>query len=392
MTSRCRDYIQKQCLLKPNTHVAEDVGVDEKVVRQIGRANAAQLQSSHAKKMKAPRIIGIDELELAGEMRAIFVDNETSWPFELLPNRLKIPVTHFLMHLDGRREVEVVTIDMWMPYKLAVQAAMPQAAIIVDKWHVVKMANDAMDSARRRYSTKNPGKRKALKARRTIFLKRPFMLTKRELLDLDGWLKNTPQLRGAYETKEAFMRIWKHQTRVSAEAALYEWRASIPRHLKRWFAEIVKTTKNWETEILNYFDHGRYTNAPTEARNRVVRAANRAGSGYLFENIRTRALFGKRPGRVKKERQAALLALKSCWSCRKPFTSAARAWAPSHIHSLLDDVPKLDPRMSLKWQRKQQEDSTYRRDSKARRELMMLCGGCHELFRSEDVVARAFTQ
>ncbi|HWV59015.1 MAG TPA: transposase family protein [Sphingopyxis sp.] len=43
MTVRCRSYIERQCLLKPNTHVAEDVGINEKVVRQIGKANAARL-------------------------------------------------------------------------------------------------------------------------------------------------------------------------------------------------------------------------------------------------------------------------------------------------------------------------------------------------------------
>jgi transposase len=40
MTVRCRQYIQAQCLLKPNTHVAEDIGIDEKIVRQVGKAYA----------------------------------------------------------------------------------------------------------------------------------------------------------------------------------------------------------------------------------------------------------------------------------------------------------------------------------------------------------------
>jgi transposase len=43
MTVRCRSYIERQCLLEPNTHVAEAVGVDEKVVRQIGKASAERL-------------------------------------------------------------------------------------------------------------------------------------------------------------------------------------------------------------------------------------------------------------------------------------------------------------------------------------------------------------
>jgi transposase len=66
MTIRCRQYIEAQCLLKPNTHVAEDVGIDEKIVRQIGRAQAERLFEQHEVGIRAPRILGIDELGLGG--------------------------------------------------------------------------------------------------------------------------------------------------------------------------------------------------------------------------------------------------------------------------------------------------------------------------------------
>lgn len=324
MTLRCREYIQAQCLLKPNTHVAEDVGIDEKVVRQIGKANAERLFAAHAEGIRAPRILGIDELFLADEMRAIFVDIETSWPIEILRSRWQAPVTNFLCNLPGRHEVEVVTTDMWKPYKVAVQHAMPQAVLIVDKWHVMRMANDVMDIARRRYQGLLTQKdRRALKARKAAFLKRPFKLSPREELDLDGWLKNTPELRGAYEAKEAFMDIWRHRKRDAAKAALDEWRGSIPAHLQGLFRPVFIATRNWEPEILNYFSHGRFTNAATEARNRVIKMTNRIGAGYSFDAIRARALFGKRPGRVRAERAAAEAArrasLLECAICKALF-------------------------------------------------------------------------
>lgn len=80
MTVRCRDYIAAQALLKPNTHVAEDVGIDEKVVRQIGKENAAVLLQQHAEQMQAPRILGMDELMLADEMRGIIPANTLALP------------------------------------------------------------------------------------------------------------------------------------------------------------------------------------------------------------------------------------------------------------------------------------------------------------------------
>ncbi|MGK7663393.1 MULTISPECIES: ISL3 family transposase [unclassified Marinovum] len=324
MTVRCRDYIAQQALLKPNTHVADDVGIDEKIVRQIGREHAAVLLADHAETMRAPRVLGLDELMLGDEMRCIVVDIETSWPIELLPSREQGVVHRFLWSLRGREEVEVVTMDMWKPYRAAVNHAMPQAVVVVDKWHVQRLANDAMETARRRYQGLLEAKdRRELKRGRKMFLARPFSLSPMEQMNLDGWLKNTPELRGAYEAKEAFMDIWNRRKSDTAKAALDEWRDGLQQHLRPLFGPVLTATKNWETEILNYFDHGRPTNAATEARNRVIKMTNRLGAGYSFPAIRARALFGKRPGRVKAEKAAAeearLASLIECQLCKGLF-------------------------------------------------------------------------
>ncbi|WP_273280967.1 ISL3 family transposase [Pseudooceanicola atlanticus] len=324
MTVRCRDYIARQALLKPNTHVAEDVGVNEKVIRQISSENSEVLLAEHFATLRAPRVLGIDELKIGKEMRAIFTDVETSWPIELLPGRSSEEVVHFLGNLPGRKETEVVTIDMWRPYREAVAYAMPQAVIVVDKWHVLRIANDAMETARRRYQGLLKDKdRRELKRGKAIFLKAPYNLTDSELLNLDGWLKNVPELRGAYETKEAFKAIWKHKNSDDAKEALHAWRAGVPKHLLNLFRPAMTATKNWEREVLNYFDHGRFTNAPTEARNRVIKMTNRLGAGYSFDAIRARALLGKRPGRVKAEKIAAEKARKAsmveCDICKALF-------------------------------------------------------------------------
>ena len=339
MTMRCRDYIARQALLKPNTHVAEDVGVDEKIVRQIGKEHAATLLADHADTVRAPRVLGLDELMLADEMRCIVVDIETSWPIELLHSREQSVVHRYLWSLRGREEHEVVTKDMWKPYKAAVAHAMPQAVVVVDKWHVQRMANDSMETARRKFQGQlQPRDRRELKKGRKMFLTRPFNLSPSEALDLDGWLKNTPELRGAYEVKEAFMDIWSRRKSDTAKAALDEWRASIPPQLRPLFGPVLTATKNWEAEILNYFDHGRPTNAATEARNRVIKMTNRLGAGYGFPAIRARALFGKRPGRVKAEKVAAEEARKAsmieCAVCKALFepvlTSVAHIKPISH--------------------------------------------------------------
>jgi hypothetical protein len=64
MTTRCRTYIEEQSLLRQFTHVANDVGADEKTVRQIAMAHIAALNKKH--KRYAPRVLGLDETKLDG--------------------------------------------------------------------------------------------------------------------------------------------------------------------------------------------------------------------------------------------------------------------------------------------------------------------------------------
>jgi len=334
MTKRLIEYIEKQSLLKPIAHVAEDTGVSETTVGEISKAHFAKLSENHELNLRAPRHIGIDELRLGTkQFRAIFINLEDSWTFEMLPNRTQQSVQNFLMKLPNRRDVEAVTMDMRDQYRTAVTRAMPQAAIIADRWHIVDNVNDAMDEARRRYQrTIHLDRRTALKGVNGIFLKRRTELSASENIELGGWLANSDELYATYEAKEALLSIWDLQDRATAEIALDEWRASIPDDDLHVFAPIATTIDNWRTEILNFFDHGRLTNGPTEARNGAIKRIYNYGAGYNFESIRARALFGKRPGRLKQETEAKDEARRArnpvCCLCGQPLNEAAqmKAW------------------------------------------------------------------
>lgn len=328
MTRRCIRYIQEQSLLKPNTHVAEEVGMDEKTVRTIGKEYTDRLNQAYVRDLRAPRVLGIDEVTLAGSLRTILLDIEQSWPIELLANRKNPTIINFLMNLDGRKEVEVVTMDMCDPFRKLTRKVMPQAAIIADRWHVIKKANDAMLATRRQYQKTLPAKERAqLFTSRAIFQKRRADLSAWQELNLDGWLQNHPELRRTHEVKDAFLEIWELETREEARAALKAWRASVPRDLKKLFASAIRASKNWEHEILNFFDHGRHSNGKVEGRNNAIKTIERVGAGYKFDEIRNRALFGKRPPRVKDEEAAKLEAwrqsLPTCFACGSPFDEEA---------------------------------------------------------------------
>src|SRR3546814_6243767 len=81
-------------------------------------------------------------------------------------------------------------------YRDIVKAVMPQAAVVVDRWHVVRTAVESMRQARIAYQqTLEKEERKELQRCLWLFQKRWRRLTDQHTLDLDGWLRNHPNFR-----------------------------------------------------------------------------------------------------------------------------------------------------------------------------------------------------
>lgn len=236
--------------------------------------------------------MGIDEIHLI-RPRGVITNIANNTIVELLPNRNKDTVAKYLYRLDGRDKVQYVAIDMRRPYRDATHAVLPQATIIVDKFHVVRMANDAVESARKSTrETLTVKQRRGLMRDRFVLLKRERDLTDQERPLMEGWTLNYPLLGEAYRLKEAFYGIYDCQTPDEAHNAFGDWYKSIPHGLHRHFEPLTKAFRNWTPEILAYFDHP-VTNAYTESLNNLTRLMNRLGQGYSFEALRAKILFAE---------------------------------------------------------------------------------------------------
>lgn len=298
LTTRAVDYIGREGLRRPFSTIAREIGIDEKTVRLIVNEHVETLDREFP--IFAPIYLGIDEVMVAGELRCIFTDIGNRTILDLIEGRRKPTVVHWLSHMAERQRVEVVVIDMWAPYRDAARAVLgPKTLVVVDKFHVTRMADQALDMVR-----KAVGREKGVKGRRHLMrsrhglLKRAASLSGEEQLTLSGWIENIPRLKAAYEIKEAFHRVYDITDRPTAEAALDQWMVSIPDDVRPQFKALLTSLANWRNEIMTYFDH-RITNAFTEAMNRVVKDVARQGRGYTFPIMRARILEGYRPLPVK---------------------------------------------------------------------------------------------
>jgi hypothetical protein len=235
-------------------------------------------------------------------MRCVLTDVHNRVPIDMLADRSKGTVAGWINRFKDRQHVRGMAMDMWRPYRDVATLMFPGLPVVIDKFHVVRMANNGLDKVRIRLAKDQTKAVKLGWLRSKVLLnKRPHNLTAKQKFNLDMWLDNEPDIATGYALKEAFYAIYDATSKDAAGNALDDWRNSVPTDMKIDFQELLSATKNWREEILAYFDFP-ITNGYTEALNGTAKVINPAGRGYTFEVLRARVLFGKRnPFKVKLE-------------------------------------------------------------------------------------------
>ena len=299
MTSRLIQYIERESLRRTFSGVAEDVGVDEKTIRNIFSDYCERLEKTL--KFEMPQWLGIDEIHII-KPRCVITNIEQQTIVDMLDNRNKATVTRYLSNRKDRDQVRYGAMNLWRPYRQAVETMIPDATVIIDKFHVVRMANESLERARKAIrSDLTAQQRRGLMRDRFVLLKRRHELTDAEHMRFSGWTLNYPEIGQAYELKEAFFEIWDCKTRHQAQEAYYVWLRQITPEMKAHFDPLIKAMGNWHDDIFAYFDHP-ITNAYTESLNNLIRVVNRVGRGYSFEALRAKILFTEGFQKVKKPR------------------------------------------------------------------------------------------
>lgn len=289
MTDRLVSYIGKQSLGRTFAGIAGDVGIAESTVRNIFRDYINELEQTV--RFEIPQWMGIDEVHIIRKPRAVISNIQHKTIVNILIDRNKKTVAKYLSRLEGKEEVRYVAMDMWNPYRDAVKSVLPNARIVIDKFHVVRMANEAMEKVRKSLrGSLLPKQKRTLMHDRFILLKRKKDLNTQESLLLSTWLGIHEELKTAYTLKESFYDIWESKIKDDALKSYKAWVNNITPDMQSAFKPITTAVSNWQEEIFAYFDHP-ITNAYTESLNNLIKVMNRLGRGYSFEALRARILY-----------------------------------------------------------------------------------------------------
>jgi transposase len=189
-----------------------------------------------------------------------------------------------------RAAVQIVALDPSAPYAAAVRAALPNARIAVDHFHLVLLANQALTRVRQRVTRELLDRRgravDPVWANRRLLLRGGERLSPQALRRMwNGCLDNDPtgQILTAWIAKEELRRLLAaavrggHRHEINARLYnFYTWcaEADIPE-----LTTLAETIETWWPAVL-IFLQTRITNARTEGYNRQIKHVKRAGYGF----------------------------------------------------------------------------------------------------------------
>jgi transposase len=190
--------------------------------------------------------------------------------------------------------VKHVCTDMWRAYLNVISQKVPDALHILDRFHIVKLLNEAVDKVRRQEAAalRREGLN-LLKGLRYVFLKRPENLTQKQHALLDGiigktWLRTVR----AYLWNRKFQLFWEYKSPYHAKRYLRKWCKGAMRSRLEPIKKFVGTVRAHEDLMMNWFKAKKlFSSGAVEGLNRKINLITRKSYGYRSYDVLKIALF-----------------------------------------------------------------------------------------------------
>lgn len=221
--------------------------------------------------------------------------------------------------IDQRKTVKEITLDMAKNMESAVKQCFPEAKLVIDRFHVVRLVMEALQHLRVKYrwdelEKENEAIKKAkevgahytpiiyengdtpkqlLARSRYILAKKKAYWTENQKQRAELLFKHFPLLETAYHHALCFRKIYEEKLKSSAQEKIKEWIVKTPKLKIKEFTTVTYTVSQNLDQILNFFEN-RSTNASAESFNaklKLFRANQRGVKDRSFFLFRMMKLF-----------------------------------------------------------------------------------------------------
>jgi transposase len=250
-TRRVAFYVGRRCRSATVKDVAKELHLDWHAGKELAKPYmTSQLARAGT---PGPKAIGIDEISIrqGPTYRIVVSDLIRRCPIWFGgQDRSEASLAQFYDWLGPKKSagIRLAVRDMWKPFRHATTDKASQAAILFDKFHVIRHWNAALDKVRRtEYARLTGDNRRFMKGQQYP------VLAHRENLNMDGrralktLLAANTRLNTAYLLKESFGQLWSYQSEGWARRFFESWRTSLTwQRLKPYekFAEMID--RHWD--------------------------------------------------------------------------------------------------------------------------------------------------
>lgn len=233
--------------------------------------------------------IGIDEIQVSrGQKYLTLVYQIDKGSRRLLwsgPKRKVKTLLKFFHEFGKERSLRLkyVCSDMWAPYLKVIKKKASNALNILDRFHIMKKFNEAIDEVRRNEvkELKESEQEKVLKNGRWVLLKRKKNLTDKQVLRLKDLLKTNLKSIKAYLMREDFQRFWEYKMPAWSGKFLDDWVERTMHSNVEPMKKVAKMLRSHKELILNWFRaNGELSSGVVEGLNNKAKLTMRKAYGF----------------------------------------------------------------------------------------------------------------
>lgn len=250
-TKRFAFYVGRRCAKETIKDVAKELHLNWDSVKELDKQYMRALLARAGS--PGPKVIGIDEISIRKgqsyrivvsdliRRRAIWFGGE---------DRSEASMDEFYAWRGERksRGIRLAVMDMWKPFRNATNTHAPQAAVLFDKFHIMRHLGNALDEVRKSEYRRLSGQdRSYIKGQKYTLLSRRENLTLKGRQALKKVLTANKRLNTAYLLRESFGQLWDYEREGWARRFFENWRSSLKwQRLKPYekFAEMID--RHWD--------------------------------------------------------------------------------------------------------------------------------------------------
>ena len=230
-TKRFAFYVGRRCRDSTITAVAEELRLDWKTVKELDK----QYMREQVRRVgcPAPRVIGIDEVSIRkGHTYRIVVSDllrrRPIWFGGKDRSEASLEEFYVWLGLKKCRRIRLAVMDMWKPFRTATARHAFDAAILFDKFHIMRHLGEALDHVRKsEYARLTGSKRRFIKGQKYTLLSHQDNLTLEGRRALKELLRVNQRLNVAYVLKESFGQLWGYEREGWARRFFENWKAAL---------------------------------------------------------------------------------------------------------------------------------------------------------------------